>query len=63
MTNMKIKKSKIQNMDKTISEMNRLVDGLYSDANGIQLIVKSLDRISINIESLKMNVDDMMKSI
>ena len=60
---MNIKKSKIRNIDKTILEMNRLVNGLYRDANGIPLIVKNLDRISMNIELLKINVDDMTKSV
>jgi hypothetical protein len=59
---MKIKKSKIKNMDKTVSEINRLVEGLYGDAGGIPLIVINLDRISISVELLKMNIADMMKS-
>lgn len=60
---MKIKKLKIKNMDKTISEMNRLIDGLYNEARGIPLIEKNLDRISINIELLKMNVNDIVELI
>lgn len=56
---MKIKKAKIKDIKETISEMSRLMDGLYDKAEGLQLIVKNLDRISTNIEILKINISDM----
>jgi hypothetical protein len=56
---MKTKKAKIKDINETISEMSRLMDGLYDKAEGLNIIVKNLDRISTNIEILKINISDM----
>jgi len=53
----------IKDMNDAISKIDRLVDRLYDKADGSRIIIKSLDRISINIELLKMNVSDMSESV
>ena len=60
---MKNKRVKIKDINETIAEISRLVEGLYYKADGSRVIIKNLDRISINVELLKMNVSDMSESV
>jgi len=52
-------KNKIQDMDKLISEMDNAVEGLREKAADNQSIVRNLDRISANINLLKIGVSDV----
>jgi len=52
-------KNKIQDMDKLISEMNNAVEGLREKAVDNQSIIRNLDRISANINLLKIGVSDV----
>lgn len=58
---MKNKRLKVKDMKETISEISRLVDGLYEKTDGSKVLVKSLDRISLNVELLKMNVNGLLE--
>jgi hypothetical protein len=50
----------IQDMDKLITEMNSAVEGLRVKASDNQSIIRNLDRISANINLLKIGVSDLI---
>jgi|WetSurMetagenome_2_1015567.scaffolds.fasta_scaffold78669_2 hypothetical protein len=53
-------KSNIQELDKLITDMNNAVEGLRQKAADNQSIVRNLDRISANINLLKIGVSDVI---
>jgi hypothetical protein len=52
-------KNNIQEMDSLIAEMNNAVEGLRERAADNQSIIRNLDRISANINILKIGVSDI----
>jgi hypothetical protein len=56
-------KDTMKAMDKLISEMNSAIEGLREKAADNQSIIRNLDRISANMNLLKIGVSDVMDLI
>jgi hypothetical protein len=53
-------KNTLNDMNKLISEMNIAIEGLREKASDNQSIIRNLDRISANMNLLKIGVSDVM---
>jgi hypothetical protein len=56
-------KKTVQEMANMISEMGKLVEGLYAKSADNQSITRNLDRISANLNLLKIGVNDVLELI
>lgn len=53
-------KKTLNDMEKLISEMNCAIDGLREKASDNQSIIRNLDRISANMNLLKIGISDVI---
>lgn len=53
-------KKTLNDMEKLISEMNRAIDELREKASDNQSIIRNLDRISANMNLLKIGISDVI---